>query len=120
MMLKILLNSFTKNYLKFEGRCSRKEYVLFTTLLLVVFVTTNYLYRAKENYDNLGFIFGVFSLYLFVNDFAITARRLHDLNVSGWWQLILFFIPLAQILFIGLFFYKGTSTTNKYGESPTN
>jgi len=119
-MFKILLNSCTKNYLKFDGRCSRKEYVFFTIFLLVIFITTHYLYKDRENNDNLSFIFAIFSLYLFINDFAITARRLHDLNSSGWWQLILFFVPLAQILFIGLFFYKGTPTINKYGEPPVN
>ncbi len=117
-MLKTLLNSCTKNYLRFDGRCSRKEYVFFTIFLLVVFITTHYLYQAREDYDNLSFVFAIFSLFLFVNDFAITARRFHDLNSSGWWQLILFFVPLAQILFIGLFFFKGTPGPNKYGEPP--
>jgi uncharacterized membrane protein YhaH (DUF805 family) len=119
-MLKTLLNSCTKNYLRFDGRCSRKEYVFFTIFLLAVFITTHYLYQAREDYDNLSFVFAIFSLFLFVNDFAITARRFHDLNSSGWWQLILFFVPLAQILFIGLFFFKGTPGPNKYGEPPVD
>lgn len=49
--------------------------------------------------------------------FFVTHRRLHDLNASGWWQLVTF-IPFGQILMIGFIFFKGTPTTNKYGEPP--
>ena len=49
--------------------------------------------------------------------FFVTHRRLHDLNASGWWQLITF-IPLGQILMIGFIFFKGTEGANRYGEPP--
>ena len=49
--------------------------------------------------------------------FFVTHRRLHDLNASGWWQLITF-IPFGQILMIGFIFFKGTPGPNKYGEPP--
>ena len=58
------------------------------------------------------------ALYLsIIQVFFVTHRRLHDLNTSGWWQLITF-VPCGQLLMIGLIFYKGTPTTNKYGEPP--
>ena len=49
--------------------------------------------------------------------FFVTHRRLHDLNTSGWWQLITF-IPFGQILMIGFIFFKGTDGPNKYGPPP--
>jgi len=48
-------------------------------------------------------------------DFAITARRLHDLNFSGWWQIAILLIPFGQLVFIALFFIKGTKGPNNYG-----
>jgi uncharacterized membrane protein YhaH (DUF805 family) len=50
--------------------------------------------------------------------FFVTHRRLHDLNASGWWQLITL-IPMGQLLMIGLIFFKGTPTANNYGEPPS-
>lgn len=49
--------------------------------------------------------------------FFVTHRRLHDLNASGWWQLITF-VPFGQILMIGFIFFKGTPGPNKYGPPP--
>jgi uncharacterized membrane protein YhaH (DUF805 family) len=119
-MFKVVLNSLTKNFLRFEGRCSRKEFTFFTLFFWTILISIYYCNNLIEQNDILNIISSIFIIFLFINDFAITARRLHDLNSSGWWQLILFFVPLAQILFIGLFFYKGTHTTNKYGDPPTD
>ena len=50
---------------------------------------------------------------------ALCAKRLHDCNMSGWWQL------LTLIPFLGLIgavvqfgFLKGTNGLNRYGEDP--
>ena len=46
---------------------------------------------------------------------ALIARRLHDHNRSGWWQLII----LTYIGFIPIFICllrRGTIGVNKYGE----
>ena len=43
--------------------------------------------------------------------FAQTAKRCHDVDKSGWYQLI----PLYFFL---LFFEKGDKEANQYGESP--
>ena len=37
--------------------------------------------------------------------FFVTHRRLHDLNASGWWQLVTL-IPSGQLLMIGFIFLK--------------
>lgn len=70
--------------------------------------------------------------------FALLARRLHDINLSAWWLLLVFaigfstifttlFMPswftyVPQLIVLGcmgyLSFAGGTATTNKYGEVP--
>ena len=32
---------------------------------------------------------GIFSLLTFIPSIAVAARRLHDVNKSGWWQLLM-------------------------------
>jgi len=64
------------------------------------------------------FICLVFLVLSVIQVFFVTHRRLHDLNASGWWQLVTF-IPFGQILMIGFIFFKGTDGSNKYGLPPT-
>ena len=63
----------------------------------------------------LGIIFG---LAIIIPNISVTARRLHDINRSGWWQL-LWFIPLLG--WIPLLIWnctKSNETTNKFGDNP--
>jgi len=72
-----------------------------------------------------------FVLFLFIPSLSITVRRLHDLNLNGWWVLFIYLLTMLYIIFfkqyIFLFGYivdtpllilKGTSGSNKYGEEP--
>ena len=46
---------------------------------------------------------------------ASWAKRLHDIGVSGWYQLILL-VPFLNYLMMVVLFLPGTSAANKYGE----
>lgn len=49
---------------------------------------------------------------------AVTVRRLHDTNRSGWWYL-LSFIPLIGDLVLFIFMcLKGTEGENRFGKDP--
>jgi uncharacterized membrane protein YhaH (DUF805 family) len=81
-----------------------------------------YLIELDEKYNNNFFgytsvIAGIFFIIYFFQVFFVTHRRLHDLNASGWWQLITF-IPFGQLLVIAFIFFKGTPGPNKYGPPP--
>lgn len=56
---------------------------------------------------------------------AVTVRRLHDRDMSGWWYLgmiVLSMIPLvgfiASIAFLVIMFLPGTPGPNRFGEDP--
>lgn len=73
---------FTK-YITFKGRASRSEYwwfFLFTTLGSAV---GGALEAAMGN-DGAA-ISGLFGLVTFLPSLAVTVRRLHDTDRSGWW-----------------------------------
>jgi uncharacterized membrane protein YhaH (DUF805 family) len=74
---------FTK-YADFNGVASRPE---FWWWILFNFVATAVLQSVSYNLS------GVFSLVTLLPSIAVTARRLHDTDRSGWWQL-LYFIPV--------------------------
>lgn len=99
-----------KKYADFTGRARRKEYWMFT-LFNVIIVTV---------LELIGFslLLGLYSLATLVPVWAVTARRLHDINRSGWWQL-LSLIPIVGpiIVFIWLITI-GTPGENQYGADP--
>ncbi|MGB9429070.1 MAG: DUF805 domain-containing protein [Gammaproteobacteria bacterium] len=57
-------------------------------------------------------------IFLVVMGILFTIRRLHDMNASGWWTLLML-VPLGNIIFIlVLLFTPGTIGENRYGKQP--
>ena len=83
---------FTK-YADFNGRAGRPEYWWFALFILI-----GSLVLSKLS-PTLG---GVFSLATLLPSIAAAARRLHDTNRSGWWQLIVV-LPLIGIIVLVMF-----------------
>ncbi len=49
---------------------------------------------------------------------AVTVRRLHDLDKSGWWVLICLIPLVGLVVLIYWFIQPGTSGPNRYGPEP--
>lgn len=113
---------FTK-YATFSGRASRSEFWYFLLFYLIVDICAEILdaQLAGESfwsYDEwFGPITSIFYIISFLPALAVTFRRLHDVNRSGWWCLIFITIIGAIPLF---YWYaaKGIRGTNDYGEDP--
>ena len=114
---------FIRNLFSIKGRASRKEYNARFIMMWMLGIFTNYMRSIYYIHNNIlvGLFFAfmciIFIIYA-IQVFFVAHRRLHDLNASGWWQLITL-IPMGQLLMIGLIFFKGTQGVNKYGEPPT-
>lgn len=52
-----------------------------------------------------------------IGNFSSTISRLHDLNQSGWWSILLAFSWLKYIFIIVLCLVPGTGKPNKFGEA---
>lgn len=93
-----------------NGRVRRRHYMTrsFLSILLIVFIG-----NATES--NLFNIFILMGILYFISQ---TIKRLHDLNMKGWWA-ILMIVPIVNILF-GLLvsFKRGTVGYNQYGADP--
>jgi uncharacterized membrane protein YhaH (DUF805 family) len=77
-------------YFDFEGEASRPEFWWFVLFIGVV----NLALAVVSNKLN-----GVFSLAVLLPFLAVTVRRLHDTNRSGWWLLI-WFLPLVGLVIL--------------------
>ncbi len=127
----------SEKYVTFQGRAARSEYWWFVLFyFLVLFVLTLLLMAVAglngfESGDipTLGYVvlalMGVFVLGTILPFIAVTVRRLHDRNMSGWWYLG--FLVAGMIPFVGIIAsialfvitcLRGTPGPNKFGADP--
>jgi uncharacterized membrane protein YhaH (DUF805 family) len=106
------------NYVNFSSRAARSEYwywVLFAILVSIVANVLDALIMRGSGFSPISTIVG---LGLILPGLAVSVRRLHDLDRSGWW-LLLGFIPLVgAIVLIVWDCTKGTDGPNQYGADP--
>ena len=92
-----------RKYATFEGTASRSEYWwFFLFLCLAAFVCGVFSEKLQM----------AFNLLTLLPSLAAGARRLHDTDRSGWWQL-LFFVPLVGWIVL-IVFWVQESRPNRY------
>ena len=125
-----------KKYFNFKDRASRSEYWYFALFGVIVYaIGIGMIFISYK----LIWLLAVISIALIIPFIAVTARRLHDINKSGWFQLlsvpagileaafhaqkgleILFMIigwGCALYLFV-LYIQEGDRKSNRFGENP--
>lgn len=120
-----------KKYVTFSGRASRAEYWWFALFVLVAFwslrlldevlhTTGSMMYPslvANTLGDNGLFSF-LFGYAAFLPYLAVTARRFHDIEKSGWTQLVMLVPLVGSLIIIYFFVQKGTEGANRFGPDP--
>ena len=136
-----------RRYADFSGRSRRMEYWMFTLLNLLVMLFAGALMLSGVPWDAFGdtsvggqaladsqpgalFWVGAVLLCLWVlavliPGIAVTVRRLHDRDMSGWWYLgfiVAGMIPLvgwiASIAMLVIMCLPGTTGPNRFGPDP--
>ena len=65
-----------------------------------------------------GVLSSLYSLAVLIPSLAVGARRLHDIDKSGWWQLIAI-IPLVGIIILIVWWATdGEERPNEHGPNP--
>jgi uncharacterized membrane protein YhaH (DUF805 family) len=110
-----------RRYADFHGRSNRSEYwyfFLFHVIFIIVAILLDNL--LAFNFQNLpyGFIYTAYVLTVLLPGLALSVRRLHDINKSGWYILISLIPLIGSIWLIVLFATKGTEGENSYGPDP--
>lgn len=121
------VKSVYSNYVGFSGRARRSEFWWFALFYFVVnlvlslvdsvlFGTTVSEPGSFSASTDTPIFSGIFALASLLPSLAVSVRRLHDLDKSGWW-LLLSFIPLiGAIVLIVWFATAGTKGSNRFGE----
>jgi uncharacterized membrane protein YhaH (DUF805 family) len=132
-----------KRYADFSGRSRRLEFWMFSLLNVIVYAVLMTLIFAggmslaafsdpAAMQAGLGPIFwlgmgllAIWALAIIIPSIAVTVRRLHDRDMSGWWYLGVIvgsMIPFVGILvslgFLVLMFLPGTPGPNRFGPDP--
>ena len=109
-----------KKYADFSGRASRSEFWWFELFLLIGGIVTMIIDIMMLGYtfEDDGPIQIIFAVVTFLPVIAVGARRLHDINRSGWWQLL--YITLIGIILLIIWWATvGENKKNNHG-NPIN
>ncbi|MDF1748271.1 MAG: DUF805 domain-containing protein [Alphaproteobacteria bacterium] len=110
-----------KKYADFSGRARRKEFWWFTLFFITGSVIMTFLDLMVGTYSYLydaGLFYVLFILALFIPNLAVSVRRLHDSNRSGWWYLLILIPILGSLALLVLFCQNGTDGPNRFGPDP--
>lgn len=122
-----------KRYAQFGGRSRRREFwmwVLFNLVVAAVLATIDTLigfggtsavtspYGASYSWYSNGPLSLIWTIATFVPNLSVSVRRLHDIDKSGWWLLILL-VPLVGFIVLIVFqCIEGTRGPNRFGPDP--
>ena len=96
-----------KKYATFEGRASRSEYWWF---FLFSFLASSATSMISE------MLYGLFSLAVLLPSLAVGARRLHDVNRSGWF-LLLMLIPIVGWIILIVWAAQESKEPNRFSSA---
>ena len=102
-----------KKYAVFSGRARRKEYWFFVLFNIIIALALTFIVEIE-----VGLLSGLYSLAVLVPSIAVTIRRLHDTDRTGWWFLIAF-VPIIGVIVLLVFtVFDSTPGDNQYGPNP--
>ncbi|MFJ6057390.1 MULTISPECIES: DUF805 domain-containing protein [Burkholderia] len=116
------VRSALNQYAKFDGRARRAEYWYFALLTGIVSIVCQVVAAAAEDPSAIAMLLMVVvalaSLALVLPSLAVTVRRLHDTDRSGWFVLITLIPLVGAIVLLVWMCARGTEGPNRYGPDP--
>src|ERR1700730_9774728 len=107
-----------QNYVNFSGRAPRSEYWYWTLFSILATIAAALIDLAVfRNVTDVSPLQSLVSLALFLPGLAVSVRRLHDLDRTGWWFLLVFTIIGAIVLLVW-YCMRGTIGPNRFGPDP--
>ena len=94
-----------KNYAVFDGRAGREEYWHFTFLNIIISIAL---------YVTINELWAVYTVAVLLPSFAVSVRRLHDIDRGGWWILSV----IVPVVLLFLMLLDGKPGQNQYGFNP--
>jgi uncharacterized membrane protein YhaH (DUF805 family) len=111
------ITSGFQNYVNFSGRAARSEYWYWTLFSILASIAGTLIDALLFRSMDISPIQSLVGLALFLPGLAVSIRRLHDLDRTGWWFLLVFTIIGAIVLLVWDCM-KGTTGPNRFGPDP--
>lgn len=121
------------NYVGFSGRAGRPEFWWWVLASLIIgsiltLIDINVLNSGAFEVSTApgafkfsvqaGILGGIWSLVTFLPALAVTVRRLHDTDRSGWWILLALLPVIGWVVLIYWYAKRGSEGANRFGSGP--
>jgi uncharacterized membrane protein YhaH (DUF805 family) len=106
-----------RNYVNFSGRAARSEYWYWVLFVILASMALAILDRGLFPFSDMSPLHSVFSLLTILPGLAVGVRRLHDIDRTGWWLLLVLTI-VGIVVLIYWACVKGTPGPNRFGADP--
>lgn len=103
-----------KKYAEFSGRARRQEYWMFFLFNFLAGLALS----IVDIVLGTGALSGLYNLAIIIPSLAVGARRLHDTDRSGWWQLIALIPLIGAIILLVFFCLDSKPGENRFGANP--
>jgi uncharacterized membrane protein YhaH (DUF805 family) len=111
------IQSGFRNYVGFSGRAARSEFWFWVLFAVLVSIATQVLDGIVFG-QQFGLLSGIAALAMFLPGLAVSVRRLHDRDKSGWF-ILLYFIPVVGAIILLIWYcLPGTVGPNRFGPDP--
>jgi uncharacterized membrane protein YhaH (DUF805 family) len=118
MSFKQAVSTCFAKYADFTGRARRSEYWYWVLFNLGAAIAARGLDFAVFRDSGLHPTASIYGLVVLLPGIAVTVRRLHDTDYSGWW-LLLGLVPLfGAIILLMWLINAGTAGANRFGPDP--
>jgi uncharacterized membrane protein YhaH (DUF805 family) len=98
----------------FSSRAARSEYWYWVLFNFLAGIVTEIIDAAI----GISLTTAIFSLAVLLPGIAVSVRRLHDLDRTGWWVLLAL-VPVVGIIVLLIWFCtNGTDGSNQFGPDP--
>jgi uncharacterized membrane protein YhaH (DUF805 family) len=104
------VKSCLQHYAVFTGRAPRSEYWFFVLFTWVI--------EAAADIAGSDAFASAVSLALLLPSLAVSARRMHDINRSGWWLFIIAIPLIGWALWLIWACTPGARRYNRFGPDP--
>jgi len=103
------------NYINFKGRAGLSQFWWFTLFVVIVDIGINIVDLTLFGDSGFHVLAAIWGLVTVLPHLAVGARRLHDIGMSGWLQLLWLIPCLGWIVIIVLYTLPTKTGENRYG-----
>lgn len=108
-----------RKFITFRGRAQRSEFWYFLLAVFVAGLIADALDTQLLNSSGMNRpLDTILTLAVILPSISVSVRRLHDINQSGYWLLILFVPIVGWVAYFFMTIQDGTVGPNPYGNDP--